>query len=312
MRVWLVVLLGACSSPSAGMDNPADAPQSIADSAGSATIDAPPQNATCDSKTAQPLDATWTVTVGSQTRTAKVHVPASYDPSKRTPLVFDVHGRTQNAAGEMSLTHSIAKSDAAGFIAIYPESITSPTSWNSGTCCEPATTNSVDDTGFMRKLLDEAEAKLCIDTTRVYMMGMSNGGYQSHRIGCEMADRFAAIGPVAGLLLFQGCAPTKPMPVMMVNGTADTLSQYQYVAQGVNFWKGKNGCTTMATTYQNGDASCVTHSGCTAGADVVLCTIQNGGHQWPGGEAIPFLGTKSDNLIATDALWDFFVAHPRT
>jgi polyhydroxybutyrate depolymerase len=199
-----------------------------------------------------------------------------------------------------------------GFIAIYPESAVSPTAWNSGTCCEPANTTNIDDTGFMRKLLDEAEAKLCVDTSRVYMMGMSNGGYESHRIGCEMADRFAAIGPVAGLLLFQGCAPTKPMPVMMVNGTSDTLTQYQYVAQSVNFWKGKNGCTTMATTYQNGVATCVTHGGCTAGADVVLCTIQNGGHQWPGGDTLPFLGNNTTDIIATDALWDFFVAHPRT
>lgn len=311
MRAWFV-LLAACSSPSGGSGDQIDAAKGGGgDGGGSAAIDAPPQSATCESKTAQPLDATWTVMVGSQMRTAKVHVPASYDPSKRTPVVFDVHGRTQNASGEMSLTHSVAKSDAAGFIAIYPESITSPTSWNSGTCCEPATTNNVDDTGFMRELLDEAEARLCVDTSRVYMMGMSNGGYESHRMACEMADRFAAIGPVAGLLLFQGCAPSRPVPVMMVNGTSDSLSQYQYVAQGVNFWKAKNGCTTMSTTYQNGDATCVTHAGCTAGADVVLCTIQGGGHQWPGGEALPFLGTKSDDLIATDALWDFFEAHPQ-
>lgn len=304
--------LVACSSPTQSGDQVDANGGGNADSNGSNGSDAPPQSATCDGKTSQPLDATWNITVGSATRVARVHVPASYDPSKRTPLVLDIHGRTQNASGEMSLTHSIPKSDAAGFIAIYPESATSPTSWNSGTCCEPATTNNLDDTGFFRKLLDEAEAKLCIDTSRVYMMGMSNGGYQSHRMGCELADRVAAIGPVAGLLLFQGCSPTKPMPVMMVNGTSDSLSQYQYVASGVNFWKNKNQCTTMTTTYQNGDATCVTHGGCTGGADVVLCTIQDGGHQWPGGEEIPFLGKKSNDLIATDALWDFFVAHPRT
>ncbi len=60
-----------------------------------------------------------------------------------------------------------------------------------------------------------------------------------------------------------------------------------------------------------GDATCVTHGGCTSGADVVLCTIQGGGHQWPGGETLPFLGKKSTDINATDALWTFFVAHPR-
>lgn len=310
MRAVLVVWFVACSSPMQSGDG-IDAAAGSGDGGGESAIDAPAQSATCEGKTAQPLDATWSLTVGTLTRTAKVHVPASYDASKRTPLVVDIHGRTQSASAEMALTHSVAKSDAAGFIAIYPESATSPTSWNSGTCCEPATTNSVDDTAFFRKLLDEAEAKLCIDASRIYLMGMSNGAYQAHRMACELGDRIAAIGPVAGLLLFQGCAPTRPMPVMMVNGTSDSLSQYQYVAQGVDFWRGKNKCTTMATTYQNGDASCVTHSGCTAGADVVLCTISGGGHQWPGGDTLPFLGTKSDDIIATDALWDFFMAHPK-
>ena len=102
-----------------------------------------------------------------------------------------------------------------------------------------------------------------------------------------------------------------------VHGTADPLVYYnggagqQSVATTIDFWVTHNGCTTTATTYTHGDATCVTHGGCTAGADVTLCTIANGGHQWPGGEALPLLGIKSDDLIATDAIWAFFVAHPR-
>ena len=269
-------------------------------------------SATCDGKTAQPLDATWNITVGSAQRVARVHVPASYDPKKRTALLIDVHGRTVNASSQMTLSKSKEKADAEGFIVIHPESGTSPTAWNSGTCCDPASTNNVDDTGFMKKLIDEAEAKLCIDPQRIYMMGMSNGGYESNRIACELADRVAAVGPVTGLLLFSGCNPTRPVPIMMINGTADTLTQYQYAVQTADIWKGKNGCTTQMQTYQNGDTTCVTHGGCTAGADVVLCTVQDGGHQWPGGGSeFPFLGKKSNDIIATDALWDFFKAHPK-
>jgi polyhydroxybutyrate depolymerase len=99
---------------------------------------------------------------------------------------------------------------------------------------------------------------------------------------------------------------------MMVNGTADSLSQYQYVADTDAFWRSQNHCTTMQQTYQNGDATCVTYGGCMDGADVVQCTIEGGGHQWPGGgTTFPFLGTKSDNLDTTSALWDFFSTHPR-
>jgi polyhydroxybutyrate depolymerase len=308
-RIAIVILFAACSSPTQTNDR-VDASAGGGDGSGS-SIDAPVQSASCETKTAQPLDSTWTVMVGNTMRVAKVHVPASYNPQQRTPVVFDIHGRTGSATGEMSLTKSIAKSNAEGFIAIYPESGVSPTAWNSGTCCDPASSSGIDDTGFFRKLLDEAESRLCVDTKRVYMMGMSNGGYQSFRMACELSDRVAAIGPVTGLLLFSGCAPSQPVPVMMFNGTSDALSQYQYVGHGVNFWKQKNGCTTMSTTYQNGDVTCVTHGGCTAGADVVLCTVQNGGHQWPGGDTLPFLGNNTTDIIATDALWDFFVAHPR-
>lgn len=277
---------------------------------GESSVDARP-SATCAGKTEQPVDSTWTVMVGSVVRTANVHVPASYDPARATPVVLNIHGRTGSAAGMATLTKAIPKSDAEGFILVHPQSGTTPTSWNSGTCCEPATTTNVDEVGFFSKLLDELESRLCVDTNRVFSMGISNGGYMSHTLACTLADRIAAIGPVAALLLQSPCNPSRPVPVMMINGTADSLSQYQYVEQGGTFWANKNQCTTEMQTFQNGDTTCVTNGGCAGGADVTLCTVTDGGHQWPGDDALPFLGKKTDAIIATDAVWDFFVAHPR-
>jgi polyhydroxybutyrate depolymerase len=276
-----------------------------------AAIDAPTSMATCAGKQSQPLDATWTITVGGLTRKANVHVPASYDPTKPVPLVVNVHGRTHNASGQATLSHAIAKSDSAGFVVIHPEAWGTPTSWNAGTCCDPATSNNIDDIGFMTKLLDEAKSRLCLDDDRVYMMGLSNGAYMSQRSACQLADRIAAIGPVAGNLLFQGCAPSRPVPVWMVHGTGDPIISYSWVGPTVDFWVAKNKCTTMATTFQQGDTTCVTHGDCTNGADVVFCTVTDGGHQWPGGDELPFMGKKTDAIIATDAIWEFFVAHPR-
>jgi polyhydroxybutyrate depolymerase len=211
---------------------------------------------------------------------------------------------------QAQISHAIAKSDAAGFVVVHPESSTSPGSWNAGACCDPAASAKVDDMGFLVALLDQLDSTLCVDDKRVYAMGLSNGGYMSYRIGCELADRVAAVGPVASGLAVSGCSPSRPVPLFAVHGTSDPLVQYSFDQTSVDEWSKANGCTTTATTYQNGDASCVTHGGCTAGADVVLCTIDGGGHQWPGGEPLPFLGKKSDDLITTDALWDFFVAHP--
>jgi polyhydroxybutyrate depolymerase len=306
MRAWLAVCLVACSSPSVG-DDPVDA--SLGGNADSA-IDSPTQSATCDGKAAQPLDATWNLTVGSLTRSARVHVPATYDPTQPTALVINLHGRTSNASQQAWLSHATTKSNTEGFVVIHPEAWGSPTSWNAGGgCCDPAAANNIDDSGFIRALLDEANAKLCVDPARVFVMGLSNGGYLAHRVACEMTDRISAIGAVAGLLQLPTCAPTRPMPVFLVHGTSDTLVSYDWVDETVDYWRVKNGCTTKTTTYQNGVATCVTHGSCNANADVVLCTITGGGHQWPGGEAVPLLGTKSDDLIATDALWSFFETH---
>jgi polyhydroxybutyrate depolymerase len=308
LRSSAAVILVACGSPAG---DPMGGKPIAPDASSPSQSDAPTTSAAmCDGKTAQPLDATWNIQVGSAMRVARVHVPASYSPQTRTPLVINIHGRTGWGSQQASLSHAIAKSDAAGFIVIHPEGTGSPTSWNSGGgCCDPAASNNVDDVGFMRAILDKAEAELCVDSSRIYAMGLSNGGYLAHRIACDLSDRVAAIGAVAGLV--QGsCSPARPVPVWMVHGTSDTLVDYSWVPATVNFWKGTNGCTTQSTTYTNGDASCVTHAGCTANAGLVMCTIQGGGHQWPGGDALPFLGKKSDDIVATDALWDFFVAHP--
>lgn len=312
MRIAIVGLLVACSGPRQDPQGlGADAGDGGGEHDHGSLPDAATSTTACTGKTAQPLDATWTIDVGGTQRKARVHIPASYDPEVPTAVVINIHGRTSTAAQQAFLSHAHAKADASDFVVIHPESSTSPTSWNAGTCCDPATANNVDDAGFMRALLDEAEARLCVDLDRVFAMGLSNGGYMAHRMACELGDRIAAIGPVAGLLQYPGCQPARAVPVLLVHGTDDTLVSYSWVDETIDFWRMRNTCTSMQTTYQNGAATCVTHGDCTGGADVVLCTIEGGGHQWPGGEAIPFLGTKSDDLIATDHIWDFFAAHPR-
>lgn len=306
MRIVVVLFVVACSSP--GQEAGVDA--SEGSGSGSAMIDAAVSAATCEGRVAQPLDSSWTLTVGSMQRTAHVHVPASYDPTKPTPLVINVHGLTSYADQQAQLSHAIAKSDAASFVVIHPEGTGTPRSWNAGACCAPASTEGVDDLGFISALVDEAATRLCIDPSRVYLMGLSNGGHMAYASACQLADKFAAVASVAGILHQSSCNPARPVPLFQVHGNSDPIVAYSGGSSSVSTWKTKNGCTSSSTTYQNGAASCTTHTGCTAGADVVFCTINGGGHQWPGGDALPFLGTKSDDLIATDAIWDFFVAHP--
>jgi polyhydroxybutyrate depolymerase len=64
-------------------------------------------------------------------------------------------------------------------------------------------------------------------------------------------------------------------------------------------------------SFQKGDSTCQTFKQCGGGDEVILCTVQNGGHTWPGGLPVPTLGYTTTNLNATDAMWDFFLRHPR-
>ena len=78
----------------------------------------------------------------------------------------------------------------------------------------------------------------------------------------------------------------------------------------MNGWVTRNGCgATSAVYFDEGDVTCEEWTGCDDGASVRLCTVDGGGHQWPGGATLPGLGSNTDVVVATDAMWDFFAAH---
>lgn len=314
----LVSILAACSGTS-GPDTgggPDAAGASGPDSSPGTGSGSGSSSATCTGLSAQPRDSSFQV--GG--RTVRVHLPPSYDPAKRTPLVLDLHGYASDGGQQAGVAHMLAKSDSAGFIAVHPDGHHSPRGWNAGVCCGSAASSGENDTAWLMSVLDQLEAKLCVDPDRVFATGLSNGAFMSHRLACEAADRIAAIAPVAGVVGTPTCTPSRPVPVFHVHGTSDPVIPFggggfngnEPVATTINRWVANNHCTTTTTSYQHGDATCVTHGGCTDGADVTLCTIDGGGHQWPGGDSIgSFSGKLSNDLVATDAMWTFFSAHPR-
>jgi len=309
----IVAGLAACSAPAdpAAID---PSPDAAIDAPGSIP-DAP--SVTCTGKLAQPIDATWTV--GG--RDVRVHVPASYDPETPVAVVIDLHGLASDGADQARVAHMIPASDAHGFVAVHPNGTGLPRGWNGGDCCNPASASNVDDTMFVSTVIDRLDSELCVDRDRVFALGLSNGAFLAHRLGCELADRIAAIGAVSGVLGIDTCNPARPMPVFHVHGTSDLVIPFGgggvnhsiSVAASISGWTTRDHCTAApVTTYEHGDATCVTYGGCEGGADVVLCTIDQGGHQWPGGENIGLVnGKKSDDLHATEAAWEFFATHPR-
>jgi polyhydroxybutyrate depolymerase len=254
---------------------------------------------------------TFNITYQSVQYSYIVHVPPSYDGTKRTPLVLNWHGYTSNASQEEAFTAMDAVSDSEGFILVYPNS--PDMSWNAGTCCSSATSR--DDVGFALSLVVELQSQACIDSKRVYSTGMSNGAFMTYRLGCEHAEVFAAIAPVAGKVGIPTCTPSRPVPVMAFHGTADPLVAYDAgtlsgemlsVPDTVKAWATRDGCTKGPdVTYQMGTVTCQTWSACSAGATVTLCTAEGEGHCWPGQSYCPY-GASTTDINASTQIAAFF------
>jgi polyhydroxybutyrate depolymerase len=286
--------------------------------------DSAPPPTTCSGKTGKKGSVTVSLQSGGLLRTSIVHVPDKYDPDKGAMLVLNFHGFSSAGWQQALLTRMSQASDERGFIVAYPEGIAA--SWNAGDCCGTAWSDSVNDVGFVRDLLDRLEDDYCIDPKRVFATGMSNGGFFSHRLACDVSDRIAAVAPVAGVLGIDGCSPKRPVPILDFHGTSDPLVPYgggtplvpqlgvglvfTSVADSMEYWRKANGCSAFDDTiYQNGDATCTQYKDCAQGAATVLCTIDGGGHTWPGGVPIP-AGKTSQDISATTTMLDFFEAHP--
>jgi polyhydroxybutyrate depolymerase len=279
----------------------------------------------CSGKTGAAGDRTLSLTSGGSSRTSLLHVPASVDPTKGAMLVVNYHGFMSDAVQQVALTRMNAVADAKGFIVAFPYGLGQ--GWNAGDCCVELQPPNVDDVQFTKDLLALVEGQYCIDPRRVYATGMSNGGFLSHRLACAMADTFAAVAPVSGVLGIppETCTPSRPVPILHFHGTADNVVpydggpaakllppiQFRSVAATLNFWRTTDACLGPGTVvYAQGDATCVDYTDCAGGAEVQLCTIDGGGHTWPGGLAVPNLGKTSADVDATARMIDFFAAHP--
>jgi polyhydroxybutyrate depolymerase len=281
-----------------------------------APSDAQP-SAGCAGRFAAP-DA-WSVEVGGQRRAFSVHVPPA--PRRPTPLVLSFHGFRNFPRFQELLSDLNTKADQEGFIVVHPKGSGAPLGFNGLGCCGKAHEEGVDDVAFTDAMLDELEQKLCIDRRRIYVTGFSNGGFMAQRLACERSERFAAAASVAGLLDPASCAPTRPISVLEVHGTADRFVPYtgesgRYVSarQAFDFWAATHACSDAPQPgYAHGDTRCERHARCNEGAEVALCTIDGGGHTWPGGLdgflVASVAGKVSSDLSATDAIWAFFERH---
>ena len=157
-----------------------------------------------------------------------VHIPGSYDNKVPIPLVLCFHGYGGTASG-ISYTNFNDVSDTANFIVVYPQGtlLKRKSHWNVGGW---TLDSKIDDVGFISSLLDSLSERYNINQSRIYSTGMSNGGYMSFLLACQLSDRIAAIASVTGSMTPQTynlCNPQRPIPVLQIHGTNDQKVPYK-------------------------------------------------------------------------------------
>jgi polyhydroxybutyrate depolymerase len=275
------------------------------------------------------------------TRTFIVHVPPGFDAKSKVPVVFMLHGAGGSGAGAMPETGWDAKSDREGFIAVFPDGtsphpllparfLLNPRLWNDGSGRGAIGVEHVDDLGFISKMIDFVEARYSADPARIYCTGFSNGASMTFSVGLNLSNRIAAIAPVAGHLWEREKQLAYPVPLLYIVGTADPfnplgggkvnlpfekIQDRPPVEDSLKEWERMLGCGPEVQTARGNGFMEITYNECAKGGEVEYYTVKDLGHVWPGGKSrLPekFVGKPSDNLNATDVIWDFFKAHPRT
>lgn len=236
-------------------------------------------------------------------RTAIIDLPSDYDGTRPVPLVLNFHGAATTAAAHRLYTGMHQEGTARGMITVHPDG--TQRTWDYLADSR--------DVRFVAALLESLDEILCIDPSRVYAAGLSNGGYFAYQLACDHGDRIAAIAAVAAGDVTLGCDPGAPVPLLHIHGTDDWIVPYDgnlvlpSARQSVSGWARKvNACDTdPVVAFELGDVTCETWS-CDAASDASLCTVEGGGHTWPGAPTVPGLGTVNRDIDATIEILAFF------
>jgi len=274
--------------------------------------------------------------------------------SSKVALVVDSHAWGSTDWLEKDMTGMSDVADREGFIVVYPQGydLADPVDWlpagvnyafNAGTCCPKACSNKRDDVLFIRELVayvqtvvsDESNGVINIDETRIYAMGMSNGGFFTNRLGCEARDLFAAIAPVSGMIVngsspswksdpYDCPTPQKPLPVLYFHGTGDLIVPYggnsllgfppvkDYITMRLRL-NGIDGNDKGVVSFSHGTVTCTSHG--LAATNTTFCRIEGTGHSWPGSKwGCPKFGPFKCNhdIDATEQIWAFFKQHTQS
>ncbi|MBM3882154.1 MAG: hypothetical protein FJ387_20935 [Verrucomicrobia bacterium] len=264
-------------------------------------------------------------------RPTEVYVPASYDGQTPRPLILVLHALGMDAGGMRSWLPLESLAESRGFLVCYPNgtidasglSTTGYRFWN-GPDFLSFSGPDIDDSGYLRSVIEEIQRRFAVDPKRIYMIGASSGGAMSHRFACEQADLIAGIASISGRTCYDPnrCHPSQAVHVLQIDGSNDVYLGWTgpdyglpYVGEApgavrtVQNWARLNGCqdpqteTAPSLDLNQGlaglDTTVLSYTQCPPGGAVELWTVSGGGH------------VPTDSSEFPTRLVDWLLAHPK-
>lgn len=271
-----------------------------------------------------------------------LHLPPSHSADQRWPLVVALHPFAATGAMMARTTGFDSIADEEGFVVCYPQGLTFL--WNGDPTDEPKglLVEDADDVEFIDRLLNHLIERYAVDSSRIYVVGASNGGLMAQRLACELGDRLAAVAPVM-ITMPEGfperCENTSEVPMLMILGTDDpffpweggvvqhgpsSATTYLSAERTVDFWVERNRAASEPEVealpdLDPDDGTRIyreVHAADESGAEFVFYRVEGGGHTWPGSssnllESFAGVGRISQDMDASRVIWDFFKTKSR-
>lgn len=224
---------------------------------------------------AAPPAGELTLAVGGVAAAYTVTLPDNYDPAVPIPLIFGFHGRNQTHIQFRTQDASNIQTELGSrAVMAYLKSQGGP-GWNFPEEVEP-------NVAFFEALYPQMLDNYCVDTTRVFAVGHSSGGYFSNILACRFGDRLRGIASIAGQTQEFECVGR--VAALIIHGVRDSVVSFTGGQMSRDTYLATNGCSQ--TTAPAAVAPCIEYQGCDEGLPVQWCehnepTYQDTNHGWP-------------------------------
>ena len=224
-------------------------------------------------------------------RTYYVSYPDNLEEQESAPLIINMHGYGSSALSQRFYSEMDEFAHEQGIAVVYPQGIVNSigyTSWNIGTFWD---FSNLDDVGFINAMIDKISRDFNIDQNRIYACGMSNGGYMSYELACELEEKIAAFGSVTGNFMLnsdQECDFSREIPIIHFHGTSDSVVDYYppsfddalTVFESADFWSEYNGFDLESMEELNSNVEIYTFSNNQSNTVFKHYKVYGGEHDW--------------------------------